>query len=122
MSKPLTIVRGSDVTIPFTLTGVNLTGMTVFFTVKDPSLVDSADSADANALIKYSTTSHTDPVNGVTSVVLSGAASTGSNTSNVVPGTYDYDVWTKDGSGTMLCRTAGVQKLQIVSAVTQRRA
>lgn len=121
MSKALTIVRGADVTIPFTLTGVNLTGMTLFFTVKPQGSIDAVDSSDANAVSKYSTSTHTDPINGVTSVVLTGAPGM-PNTSALAPDTYDYDVWTKDSNGTMVCRTAGVQKLQVVSAATQRRS
>lgn len=121
MSKALQIVRGSDVTIPITISGVNLTGMTVLFTVKTPQLVNASDTSDANAVSKYSTTSHTDPVNGVTSVVLSGVSGA-ANTSVLAPGNYDYDIWTKDGSGNMVCRTNGPQPLTVISSVTQRRS
>lgn len=122
MSQILTIVRGSDVTIPFTITGVNLTGQTLFFTIKATGSVDASDSSDATALSRYTSTSHTDPVNGVTSVQLLGSAVTPANTSNLTPSTYEYDVWTKDANGVMTPRTSGPQQIKVVSTVTQRRS
>lgn len=122
MSKALQIIRGSDVTIPFTIAGLNLTGMTVYFTAKPTSSLDSTDPSDGTAIIKASTASHTDAANGVTSISLLGSASQGTNTSQLVPGDYDYDIWTKDSGGSWICRTNGAQKLTVLSAVKQSRS
>jgi hypothetical protein len=89
MPKNLTIVRDSDVTIPFTLTGVDLTGQTLFFTAKPASKLDTTDPSDSNAVIKASTTAHDNAAQGLSHISLTGTASAGANTTNVTPGEYD---------------------------------
>lgn len=65
----------------------DLTGCTVFFTVKK-----RFEDADADALIVKSTTSHTTPTQGITSISL---------TSNDVDieGSFYYDIKVKDSGG-----------------------
>lgn len=90
MKPKLTFYIENTVNINLTFTGVDLTGATVYFTIK-PAY--DADQTDGAAIIKKDVTSHTDPVNGKTVVVL-----TPTDTS-VTPGNYGYDIKLKKSTG-----------------------
>jgi hypothetical protein len=103
------IIRGDTTSINFTVAGVDLTGATVFFTVK-PELTD--DSTDTNAVITKEVTSHSDPTAGETVIELD------STDTDVEPGVYYYDIQIKRASGTILSIPA--RKLKIWADVTRR--
>lgn len=84
-------VRGDNYTLDLEISdadgdAVDLTGATVFFTVKK-----NFQDTDANALISKSVTSHTSPTEGLTSIPL-----TSSDTD--FEGSYYYDIKIKVGS------------------------
>lgn len=88
------VIRGDTRSINVTLTAngapVNITGWEVFFTVNS----NSDPTTDSGAVIEKQTTSHIDPMNGKTGFTLSN-----SDTQNLVPGTYFYDIQFKDPDG-----------------------
>jgi len=92
MSK-ITVIRGDDVTLNATFkdengTAINITGYTVFFTVKS----DLTATTDTGALISKTVTGHSSPTTGQTTVSLT------STDTNLAEGNYYYDFQTKDGS------------------------
>lgn len=101
--------KKNTVNINLSMTGVNLTGATVYFTVKEEA--DDVAS-DTTALIKKDVTSHTDPTHGITTVVLT------PTDTNVTPGKYGYDIKLKKASGEQT--TIKVGKCNILSAFTNR--
>jgi len=101
--------RENTVNINLSFPGVDLTGATVYFTVKADY---DDDGTDSSALIKKDVTSHIDAANGQTVVVL-----TPSDT-DVEPGKYVYDIKLKKSSGEQT--TLKVDKCQILPAVTLR--
>lgn len=99
MANKLNLFRG--VTYPFTYNHVDangapvdLTGQTVYFTVK--GTLDDDDQPDANALIKKTITSHTNPAAGITNWTLSDLDM------YIEPGTYYFDVIVENASGQSL--------------------
>lgn len=91
MSNLIKVIRGDDETIDITFsnsdgTPFNITGYTVFFTVKKECDIDIADTTDAKAIIKKSVTSHTNPTAGQTKISLS------STDTNQLPGIYYWDL------------------------------
>lgn len=85
----LTIVRGDTKTYKLVFRNssgipVDITGWTVYFTVKE-----NLSQTDDQALISKNVTSHTDPANGETSIVLSST-----DTDHV--GNYIYDIQYKN--------------------------
>jgi hypothetical protein len=68
---------------------INLTGCTVFFTVKR-----NLQEPDSRALIRVDVSSHTDPVNGVTSIPLTASQCD-------LVGDFNYDVKVKYSTGTI---------------------
>ncbi len=104
------IVREDTKTIPlefFTDSGnVDISNWTVFFTMKE-KITDT----DANAKISKTITSHTDPLNGYTEILLT----TIDTTQN--PGNYVYDIQIKY-SGEIKTILTGM--ITILSGVTQR--
>lgn len=105
----LFIIRGDSASISFAMTGVDLTGATVFFTAK-PALTD--DAADTTAVITKEVTSHTDPTNGRTMIELD------PTDTDVEPGIYFYDIQVKKASGAIVSIPA--RKLRIWADVTRR--
>ncbi len=103
------LIRGDSYSLNFTVTGVDLTGSTVFFTVKE--ILDQDDAADAAAVIAVEVTDHSDPTNGVTVIPL-----TGTDT-DVDPGLYYYDIQIKNGS---TITSIPARKLRIWADVTRR--
>lgn len=97
----ISIIKGdtSNITVTFTdenSTAIDLTGSTVFFTVKK-ALSDSDD----NALIKKDITSHTDAVNGITEIIL-----TPTDTS-INSGSYKADLQIKNATGDIMSTEVG---------------
>ena len=92
--KKLYITRGDDVTKILNFednsgNAINITGWTVFFTVKKSYL-----KSDDEALIKKDITSHSDPSNGKTKLVINA-----SDTDDMNNGDYYYDIQVKKGDG-----------------------
>lgn len=84
-----------------------LTGCIAFFTVKR-----NIQDTDAQALISITTTSHIDPVNGLTSFAMTSPVNTN------IEGDFYYDVKIKDG--TSIIRSVFKDKILFVSNVTIR--
>lgn len=94
MASTLVVNRGDDASWLVTVTdkddvAVDITGYTIFFTVKTLTDVETDDSA---ALISKDITSHTTPASGITTITV-----TNSDT-DITPGKYQYDIQMKDGS------------------------
>ncbi len=102
--------RGDTVNINLTFTGVDLTGATVYFTAK--SEVDNV-SDDSSAVVKKSTTTHTDPTNGKTTIKLDP-----SDTTTITPDNYLYDIQLKTSAGDIT--TTEVGKLEVLGDITRR--
>lgn len=89
-------IRGDSRTITVTFlqsdgsTPIDLTGGKVYFTVN----ATQNPSDDTSAVIAKTVTSFVAPTTGVATIQL-----TNSDTQNVAPGTYFYDVQLKDASG-----------------------
>lgn len=105
----ITLIRGDTSSISLTLTGIDLTGATVFFTAK--AAIDNAVD-DSAAAITVETTDHVDPANGVTSIPLS------SSDTNVTPGEYYYDIQVKKADNSII--SIPYRKLEIVADITRR--
>lgn len=111
----LKITRGDDVMIAITFTGTDLTGSTVFFTVKSEDVVNTTNATDSNAVLKAKVTSHTDPTNGKTVIVLPAA-----DTGTVAPGDYVYDIQLKDSGGKVTTPGNGPKPCRVLADVGQR--
>ena len=109
----LSVYRGDSKTYNLTFTdggtALDITGYTIFFTVK-VIVDDSAD--DTNAVISKTVTSHTDPTNGITEIVLS------PTDTDIDVGTYDYDMQYKTDTGDIVTFEKGNYK--ILADVTRR--
>ena len=108
----ITLVRGdsSSIEVEFSQDGtpIDITGSTVFLTVK-PALTD--DTGDTTAVIKVEVTSHTNPTAGITTIPLS------ATDTDVDPGDYYYDIQlVKDG----LVTSIPYQMLTVRADVTRR--
>ena len=115
MAKIKTI-RGDDVQLNLAITDADglpfdITGYTVFFTLKD----NNSDDDDTNALIEKEVTSHVDAELGETAIVLDNT-----DTDGIEPGTYFYDIQLKSPSGIITSFLS--EKLQIIGDVTRRTA
>jgi hypothetical protein len=112
----ITLNRGDSktyvVTCKYTSTGeaINITGWTVFFTVKKNT--NSNDSTDTDAIIKKTITSHTDPTNGITTISLT------SDDTDIPSCSYMYDIQVKDASGNIGSTIA--DKFNVRGDVTRR--
>jgi len=92
--------------------GVDITGWTVFFTVKS----GMAD-ADADAKISKTITTHTNPTAGETDIVLSS-----SDYDKTPPGSYVYDIKIKDNATPATILIVAIGRLTIERIVTQRES
>lgn len=106
------IVRRDDAVIALTFTdengdAINLSGSTVFFTVKE-----SLEDTDDEAIIEKEVSVHSDPTAGETEITLD------TTDTNVEPGTYFYDLQLKN-SGNKIVSTI-YDKLRIIQDVTIR--
>lgn len=111
--EKLTIIRGDSQSIDVVFeddAGVklNLTGKTVFFTVKKQ---DDLSANDDNALIKKTVTVHSDPTNGKTTIALS------ATDTDIEPANYFYDLQVKNGADIMSTEKS---YLEIISDITRR--
>jgi hypothetical protein len=112
MSSDIEIIRGDDISFATTFTdengdAVNLTGSTVFFTVKE-----DYDKTDAEAVISKSVISHTSPASGITSIVLTNSDTT------ITPGDYYWDIQIKDSNSKISSIKAG--KFIVSADITNR--
>lgn len=105
----ITFYKENTVTINLTFTGVDLTGATVYFTLK--SAYDT-NATDDTALIKKDVTTHTNPTAGETSVVLTPADT------NIVAGKHYYDIKLKKASGEQ--QTIQIGRAVVKDVVTNR--
>ena len=107
----LKFFRGDDnsITLNFKQAGVavNITGWTIFFTVKT-----KIEDTDDNAVLKKDVTSHTDAVNGITTVTWT------DEDCDDLAGVYHYDIQYKDGSG--LVKTVMKGRITFEEDVTRR--
>lgn len=85
-------------------TAVDLTGKTVYFTVKQ-----NEDDTDANAIVNKTITSHANPTGGVTAIDL-----TDDETRAINVGTYVYDVKLYDGATVTTLLIGNVNVLETV--------
>ena len=95
MSPKITIIKRDSYSFPIFFTDENcaeldITGYTLFFTVKTLATLDSADTS---AIIQKSITSHTDPTHGKSLIELS------NTDTDETAGTYYYDVQLKSPTG-----------------------
>ena len=90
---------------------INITGYTVFMTVK---LNFDTDETDSQAIISKTVTSHTDPTNGITTISLSDSDTT------IDVKDYYYDMTFKDTSDKIHSIQEG--KFEVSNAVTNRSA
>lgn len=109
----LEFYRGDDWKLDVTLKdedglAIDLTGATVFFTVKE-----NESDADTSAVITEDVTSHTDPTNGETSIEVSDT-----ETDDVDPGTYYYDIQVKTAAGNIQTVVKGT--LTVLTDITRR--
>lgn len=105
----ITLIRGDNSSINFTLEGVDLTGATVFFTAK--SAIDD-DATDSSAAIAVEVTDHTNPEAGETVIPLT------SSDTDVTPGQYFYDIQVKKGDNTIT--SIRYRKLEVIADITRR--
>jgi hypothetical protein len=88
------VKRATDVSfqVIFTRDGVaiNITGYTLFFTVKALNELSEADTA---APIKKDITQHSDPTHGITTITLT------DDDTDLEAGTYAYDIKLKNSQG-----------------------
>lgn len=106
------IIRRDDTTINCVFkdadgNAINITGYTIFFTVKE-----NLDDSDSDAKISKTVSSHTDPTNGATQITLS------ATDTNIDEGTYYYDFQMKTSGGTIQSTKRGI--LSVVQDVTVR--
>ena len=105
----ISFYRENTVSIALMFAGVDLTGATVSLTVK----VDyDDDQTDSSAVVSKDVTSHDDPTNGKTTVVLTPADT------DVEAGSYVYDIRLKKSSGEIT--TVAVGKCTVRDVVTLR--
>lgn len=109
-TKPdLWFIRGDSATISLTVTGIDLTGSTVYFTART-ALPTTAIVDDTDADISVTVTDHSDPTNGVTTIPLS------ATDTDIDAGKYYYDIQIKNGSEVTSIPT---RRLEIISDTTR---
>ena len=110
----ITIPKGTTYAITFTYkrdgVAADLTGATVYFTIKSAEFDSDAD--DSDALIKKDVTVHTDAESGETEITLS------PTDTNVVPGDYFYDIKVKEADGDVYKAVEG--KVKVDGSPTNR--
>lgn len=103
------VYRENTRNISLSFDGVDLTGATVYFTVKTQP---DDDAADTTAVIKKDITSHIDATNGQTRIEL-----TPSDT-DIEPDKYQYDIKLKKASGEQV--TVDLGTFVVKPAITNR--
>ncbi len=89
---------------------VDLTGTTLFFTVKTLANADNPDAS--SAIISKTITSHYDPTNGRTRIELT------SIDTDVPAGNYWYDIQLKDSAGKISSSEKG--QIEVLQDITRR--
>jgi hypothetical protein len=69
---------------------IDITGYTLFFTVKDKNRY-LTDASDSSAIISKNVTTHVDSSSGISQIVI-----TSSDTTSITPKAYIYDIQLKD--------------------------
>jgi len=113
-TNDLTVYKGDDKTYTLTFVdadsaAIDITGYTVFFTVKT-----NKTDTDANAQISKTVTSHSNPTGGITTITL-----TNSDT-DLTPKRYHYDIQLKDTSS--LITTVVVGTFILLQDITVRQS
>lgn len=113
MSK-IRIIKRDDITFDCEFKNgcvpIDLTGSTVFFTVKTLANADNPD--DSSAIILKTITSHYDPTNGRTRIELSSADT------SISAGSYWFDIQIKDSGGKISSCEKG--QIEILQDITRR--
>lgn len=109
------LIQGDDESLTVTFTDengavINITGYTVFFTIKKKP---DDDADDSEASLKKTVTSHSDPTNGKTIILLTNA-----ETATLEARRYYYDLQIKDLSDRINSSRYGI--LEVVKDVTNR--
>lgn len=112
MGNLIQVIRGDDVTLNLTCKDndgnpIDITGYTVFFTVKE-----NINDPDADAVISKQTTSHSNPTAGITTIDLS------ETDTDQCEAVYDYDFQLKDSSNKISSTIRG--PFEVVRDVTIR--
>lgn len=115
MPRPLEIKQRSKVPIVLRFkdtagVAIDITGSTVYFTVK--RIIDQ-DETDADAVIKKDITVHSDPLNGLTGFTPT------QTESDQEAGPYQGDVWRKTAAGTELLPSESFD-VQFIAPITRR--
>jgi len=109
------IIKATDssMTVNFTKDSAvfDITGYTLFFTVKKPA--DAEKGSDDDAIIKKTVTTHTDPTAGISTITLS------NSDTNIDAGNYLWDI--KLLKETIVSATYS-DYLEIVQNITVRKA
>lgn len=108
----LTLIRRDDVDLDVTFTDkdgepIDLTGCTVFFTMKR-----KVSDTDEDAIIQKEVTSHTDPTAGETRISLT------NDETDITPRHYFYDIQVEDTNSKIISSTVG--QIKITQDVTIR--
>lgn len=111
-TTPLNLIRGDDVNLDLEFTdeegtAIDITDIEVFFTVKARK-----SDTDDNAVISKEVTSHTDAVNGLSTVSLS------KTETDIEPGMYHFDIQLKDSEGKVSSSVPGV--IRVYQDITRR--
>ncbi len=111
------IIRGDDYSSTITFTDqsgepINITGYTVFFTVKRKGTLKGSDT-DTQAIIAKTITVHSDPTEGQTTLTL-----TNTETTILPTGSFVADIQIKDDSG--LIASSQVFSFRVLPDVTRR--
>jgi len=114
MSPKITIIKRDSYSFPLTFkdadcVAIDITGYTIFFTVKTLANIDSADTT---AIIQKSITTHTSPTTGQSLLTL-----TATDTDQTA-GTYYYDIQVKTATGNIISCEKG--EFVISQDVTKR--
>lgn len=112
MSPKLQLIKRDSSTIKVTAKDecgavIDITGYTIYFTVKS---LTNISSPDTTATIQKIVTSHTDPEQGITHIALS------SSDTNVDAGDYYYDIQIKTPTGAVSSCVSG--KIEILQDIT----
>ena len=115
MATTINIKRGNPYNATITVTnssgyGYDLTGKTIFFTVKKAT---DTGTTDADAVITKDITSHTNAVSGITTLSLTATQT------DIVPGDYVWDMRIYDGSPLVQMNTTS-GACNIIETVTKR--
>ena len=103
------LICGDDRRLNLTFDGIDLSGATVYFTVKTS---DDTSTTDDSAIIQKQTSTHDDAANGITHIDLSGTDT------RIDPDVYVFDIQLKDSSGKV--SSCPRQQIEFVQDVTKR--